>query len=324
MSKELFVSNLSSDEMIGEEFEESFLLKDIKLSKNLSNQWANLVLFDKTGEIPGIIFGEDAVNAVALKGRIVKVRGLADLYNGGVRVKCKNILPTTEELAEDYVPSLPEEMSADLIARLNALVGSVTEKNLSVLLRSVFSCYISRFKMLPGGARHHVFAGGLLAHSVETAETTDLICRQQSDYYGTAGFADRDLAVTAALLHDFGKVTEFKNFPFGEYTDVALYSDPANRGVQMLQSVIVTIIRKYPDTAAEWNKLFPLLTNVVLCCHNTGARTRRIETRIVMLADKMSADTDAFNYEVSKHNAENPEEEGAFYSRYFGCKIVGG
>lgn len=324
MSKELFVSQLSSDEMIGEEFEECFLLKDIKLSKNLSKQWANLVLFDKTGELSGIIFGEDAVNAVVLKGQIVKVRGLADVYNGSVRVKCKNIIATNQEVAEDYVPSLPCEKSAELEQRLNNLIDSVADKNLNVLLRSVFTAYMSRFRMLPGGTRHHVFAGGLLAHSVETAETTDLICRQQSDYYGTANLADRDLAVAGALLHDFGKVTEYKNFPFGEYTDVALYSDPANRGVQMLQQVIGCIIRQYPDVAADWKKLFPLLTNIMLCCHNTGARTRRIETRIVLLADKMSADTDAFSFEVSKHNAENPEDDGAFYSRYFGCKIVGG
>ena len=322
--KELFVSQLVSEEMLGEEFEDSFLLKDIKLSRNLSNQWANVRLFDKTGEIPGIIFGEDAVNAVQLKGSIVKVRGLADLFNGEVRVKIKNMLPSSEELAEDYVPSLPKEKASELEGRLNALIGSVCDRNLNVLLRSVFTAYIGRFKMLPGGARHHVFAGGLLAHTVETAETTDLICRQQSDYYGMAVLADRDLAVAGALLHDFGKVTEYKKFPFGEYTEVALYSDPANRGSQMLSQVIQAIIRQYPETTAEWNRLFPLLTNVMLCCHNTGARTRRLETRIVMLTDKMSADTDAFSYEVSQHTKENPEDDGAFYSRYFGCKIVGG
>ena len=322
--KELFVSQLSSEKMLGEEFEDSFLLKDIKLSRNLSNQWANVKLFDKTGEIMGIIFGEDAVNAVQLKGTIVKVRGLADLFNGEVRVRIKNMFPLSEEPAEDYVPSLPQEKASELEERLKALIGSVCDRNLNVLLRSVFTAYIGRFKMLPGGARHHVFAGGLLAHTVEAAETADLICSQQSDYYGLSTPADRDLVVTGALLHDFGKVTEYKKFPFGEYTEAALYSDPANRGSQMLSQVIHAIIRQYPETVAEWNRMFPLLTNMMLCCHNTGARTRRLETRIVMLADKISADTDAFSYEVSQHNRENPEDDGAFYSRYFGCRIVGG
>lgn len=71
-------------------------------------------------------------------------------------------------------------------------------------INSVFDepSVLRRFLAVPGSCRHHhAHEGGCLAHSVEVAELSSALAMR----YGL----DRDLLVTAALIHDGGKALEY-------------------------------------------------------------------------------------------------------------------
>ena len=59
---------------------------------------------------------------------------------------------------------------------------------------------------------HHSFVGGLLEHTVSVTRFAAFI----ADAYPAI---NRDLLITAALLHDIGKTKELSFFPMNEYTD---------------------------------------------------------------------------------------------------------
>lgn len=325
MMKDVYVSSLQQ-EMLGEEFESLFLLKDAKLSKNVSTTWCNLILFDKTGEIPGICFGEDAVNAEKLKGKIVFVRGMAAPHNGSMQVKIKSLrLSEQKPDLSDFVPGLTEEQKNALWNRLCVLIEGITDNCLKTLLNAVFQSYGKAYLSLPGGYRHHMFAGGLLAHTVEVAELTDLICRQKGAWYPGATSVDREIAVAGALLHDIGKCLEFKPFPFGEKREDAPYLNYKVRGSFMVSQVIMNVASAYPQGSAEvkrFRELMPILSNEAFTCHRKNEEPPRDkESRTIRNADLVSADSDACDYEESKLLAERPEG-GFFYSQYFGCNML--
>jgi 3'-5' exoribonuclease len=59
---------------------------------------------------------------------------------------------------------------------------------------------------------HHNYLGGLLEHSLSVAQLCDMLSKQYP-------FADRDVLVASALLHDIGKLKELSDFPAIDYTD---------------------------------------------------------------------------------------------------------
>ena len=59
---------------------------------------------------------------------------------------------------------------------------------------------------------HHSFIGGLLHHSLFVARTCEFLAKQYPKL-------NRDLLVTAAILHDVGKLKEISDFPENDYTD---------------------------------------------------------------------------------------------------------
>lgn len=325
--KDYYISTIKKE--LGDEFESTFLLKDIKVSKSLTTTWANCLLFDRTGEIPGVIFGEDAVQAEKLKGKIVYVRGMAKPNNGGLQIRIKTLRENdaTADIS-DFVPGITQEQRADLFKRLNVLIGGVKDRVLNQLLRAVFGAYGKVYAGLPGGYRHHVFAGGLLAHTVEVAELTDIICRQKGGWYNGQATVDRELAVTGALLHDLGKCMEFKPFPFGEKRDDAPFLNYKIRGSFLVSQIIMNLAAQLPESenkAKDIERLkaiMPLLSNMALNCHKRNDEPPRTkEGRIVQNADVVSADSDAYDFEEESFTQEKPEG-GFFYSRYFGCNML--
>ena len=59
---------------------------------------------------------------------------------------------------------------------------------------------------------HQAYVGGLVNHTLHVAQ----VCEFYSQMYPTL---NRDLLITAALLHDIGKTVELSEFPANDYTD---------------------------------------------------------------------------------------------------------
>ncbi|MBR5765287.1 MAG: HD domain-containing protein, partial [Lachnospiraceae bacterium] len=59
---------------------------------------------------------------------------------------------------------------------------------------------------------HHGFVGGLLEHTLSVVKLCDFYTKRYKKL-------NRDLLLSAAMLHDIGKVKELSTFPENDYTD---------------------------------------------------------------------------------------------------------
>lgn len=98
---------------------------------------------------------------------------------------------------------------AELEARFRALVDRIEHPGCRLYLRRFFetACPWSDFRTAPAATdNHHNYIHGLLEHSVEVAE----IAVEAAEKPGIRDHVNRDLLITAALIHDAGKVDEYQ------------------------------------------------------------------------------------------------------------------
>jgi|GEM_PF-54978 uncharacterized domain HDIG len=153
---------------------------------------------------------------------VVRISGRVDdseRYGGELTVEGVTTLDDDEAAAldpEDFTGPLPPD-HALLVAGLDRLIGSVADPHLAALLAETLGPdgrLRDRFLTAVAAKRnHHAYRGGLLRHSLEVAEIALHAARPFPE-------VRRDLVLTAALLHDVGKLWEMEhNWRQGEYTD---------------------------------------------------------------------------------------------------------
>jgi 3'-5' exoribonuclease len=97
------------------------------------------------------------------------------------------------------------------LVELSQVIDSLRRPWLAALARAALASegVAARLADAPAGrTRHHAFPGGLLAHTLEVARLCDAACRGLPEL-------DRDLLVVAAILHDLGKVWQYRFAPGG-------------------------------------------------------------------------------------------------------------
>lgn len=92
-----------------------------------------------------------------------------------------------------------------MYTRLRTIIAGVEQPMLKQLLMHIFvenKTFAAKFVRHPGAVKnHHAYIGGLLQHTLEVAENALAYC-------GHNARINKDLLVSAALIHDIGKVRE--------------------------------------------------------------------------------------------------------------------
>lgn len=171
---------------------------------------------DCTGEVAGKWFSPPAdIQSQLKEAQLVRVSGQvdgSDSYRGELKIQALEVAALPDDLTP-FLPPLPRDHRAHL-ARFGDLVRSVNHPHLKALLKEVFGEQrMSRFCIAPAAAKmHHAYRGGLLEHCGEVA----VLCDRNA---ATLPHLNRDLLVTAALLHDIGKLEEMEcDLSAGTYT----------------------------------------------------------------------------------------------------------
>lgn len=247
----------------------------------------SLKLRDCTGEVAAKLWNapEDILTQIG-GSKLVKVCGFVERggkYNGDFRL----LGITPHEAPADLTPflmPLPGDFKSHK-ARFFELIRAVKSPHLHALLKEIFrvdGAYLERFCDAPAAkSMHHAHRGGLLEHSGEVA----LLCDKNAS---VLPYLDRDLLVTAALLHDIGKLEEMESgLNAGQYTHAGELV-----GHVVLGTCIVA-------SAAEKIEGFPAklkheLMHLILSHHGEpefGAARRPMcaEALILSLCDLMSA-----------------------------------
>ena len=191
--------------------------KSTAMTKN-GKPYDNVVLQDKTGTMDGKIWDVGSLGIADFDALdYIDVVGDVTTFNGALQVSIKRVRVAEEGEYDpaDYLP-VSSRNNDEMYKELLSMIAAIDNHYLKALLEEFFvkdEAFVKAFrKSSAAKAVHHSFVGGLMEHTLSVAN----LCRVYADRYP---MLKKDLLVTAALLHDVGKVKEFSSFPENDYTD---------------------------------------------------------------------------------------------------------
>jgi 3'-5' exoribonuclease len=193
----------------GATVDDVFYLREVKLGKARTGSfYLALKLSDRTGAIEGRVWRDAEALAPRLASdTFIRVCGTAENYRQRLQlnIRCVETADAAGVDQSDFVPGSYRN-DEELRGYLNYFLTEVFDPDYSRLLESFFGdeAFMERFSRAPGDARtHHAYLGGLIEHTISVATLCQHVTVQHPRLNG-------DLLITAALLHDIGKVEEFR------------------------------------------------------------------------------------------------------------------
>ncbi len=275
---------------IGQAIDDLFAIssREIRTSRN-GDAYVVLEMTDRSGRIRGVLFKPSASEIAVPVGAVVRAQGVVTRYRGQSRVSLKHIAPEDSYHAGDLMLA-GEQDPSELKRRMKALITSVSDRRLRSVLSAVFGDqgFRVRFEQCPGAqSYHHAYLGGLLEHTVSVAA----ICASAAALYPDV---DRDLLVSAALLHDVGKVDEYSWSTTIEYSDAGRLLGHVVLGEQRVRECVLSRVPDFPQ------QLLLRLSHAILSHHGElewGApkRPSTLEALLLHHADNMDAKVTGFS-----------------------------
>lgn len=207
---------------VGSQFSGYYVVEFVEIKKHRTGEpFLRLVLSDKTGTFNALWWKppKDADLTQFRKGDVVFVSGTVEEFQGNFQPKLKEVRKAKEE---EYDPSkficesrYPlQEQFEELLLKID----SIKNPYLKELLERFFydDEFVELFLRAPGGKTiHHSCIGGLLEHTLAVVEICETVAKRFKSL-------DRDLLISAAILHDIGKVHEYSVGISIERTDEGL------------------------------------------------------------------------------------------------------
>jgi 3'-5' exoribonuclease len=201
--KKAFVTELSTEQSVT-----TFFLVHEKEIRNTreGKQYLRMELGDKSGTVEARIW--DAFEAIAKdinRDDFVKVAARVEIYRNKPQLVLQQVRRATPEEIDlaDFLPHTKENVD-EMWSKLLAYANGIENFWLNKLVLSIFNDpkNAERFKRAPAAkVMHHAFIGGLLEHVVGLCG----LAKQIVAHYPELNV---DLLLTAAMLHDVGKLDE--------------------------------------------------------------------------------------------------------------------
>lgn len=264
--------------------------KSVAVTKT-GKEYENVILQDKTGQLDAKIWDPAAAGICDFEALdYVEVTGIVTSFNGMLQLKIERARKVREGEYDpaDYLPTTKKDIEA-MYKELVAFIQSVKNTYFNKLLNLFYvddAELAARFKTASAAkSLHHGFIGGLLEHSLSVAKLCDYMA-------GAYPVLNRDLLLTAALLHDIGKLKEISAFPINDYTDEGNLLGHIVMGSEMIHER-VRLIEGFPA------KLENELKHCILSHHGklefgSPKKPALIEALALSYADDLDAKMETF------------------------------
>ena len=229
-----------------------------KRKDSKGNDYVDMTLTDRTGEINCKIWNWDPEAEAPEAGTPVKVRGLIQEYNGRLQLRVEKWRPATDADPVDMnslvpcAPRKPEEMMQEIRETIDAFEN----EDLRKLAQGMLEIAGDRLAWFPAAQRmHHAERSGLLHH------TTDML-RLARNLLEVYPWLNRDLLLAGVIIHDLGKIEEMKSDRTGNVTDYT-------RDGQLLGHLVrgITNLNRVAETAGVTGESVVLLEHMLLSHH---------------------------------------------------------
>ncbi len=262
-----------------------------RFKKEGGEAYWSLELGDASGRIFASLWDEQGFCAEQYPdGTPVKVRGTVVERNGRLYLNIEKIRPAAD--TDDISPAELVPLCAEPLDRLlrcfEETIDEVKEPHLRELLRRIVDepSVRERLTQAPAGKLwHHCCIGGLLVHTLNVVR----LARAAAEIYPRT---DLDLLTAGALLHDIGKLFEYRWERFIDYSDDGRLEGHIAIGFHIVASCI-DAMSGFPD------ELRRRLLHLILAhhgCREQGSPTVPMtrEAFILSRADDLDAQLGAF------------------------------
>ncbi|MDO4976355.1 MAG: HD domain-containing protein [Eubacteriales bacterium] len=299
----------------GDNVAEIYLCKVKNIAKTKAGKtYYSMILQDKTGVIDTKIW--ELNNGIENFEQMdyVRIDGNVTSFQGSLQLNVRRLRRAKEgEYApENYIPC-----SSKNIDEMYRELSNYVNKTQNIYLRQLLIAFFgdkdiaARFKAHSAAKRvHHGFMGGLLEHTLSVTKLCEFYCTLYPAL-------NKDLLITAALLHDIGKLDELSNFPENDYTDQGQLLGHIVMGTMMIHEKIQKI-NGFPQ------KLAHELEHCILAHHGelefgSPKKPALIEAMALNFADNTDAKIETFMEALAEENHQSGEWRG--YNKLFDSNI---
>ncbi len=149
------------------------------------------------------ILWEETLNR--LDSKLFRSNNHIRIVSGTYNEKYNNCLVSDIALVQEAKVGLNEAQREELFNGIMSYVNKITDKKLSEFVSSLLFEYEEAFKITPAAKlMHHNYVGGLLEHTFECLEFANVVLTKCNNKINP------DIVYAACILHDFGKIFEYK------------------------------------------------------------------------------------------------------------------
>ena len=273
-----------------------FCKQKIVATTKAGKTYYSLILQDKTGSIDGKIWElNNGIEHFETKD-FIKIDGMVTSFNNSLQMNIKKVRRANEGEFEpsDFMPTTEKNVD-EMYSEMTSMIDSIEEEHMKQLLRSFYvddADLVRKFKNHSAAkAIHHGFIGGLLQHTLAVAKICDF-------YAANYPIINRDLIISAALLHDIGKLDELSPFPENDYTDDGNLIGHITLGAMMVRDRI----KEIPEFPEELGKE---LIHCILAHHGelefgSPKKPSIVEAYVLAFADNTDAKIETFIEALNK------------------------
>jgi 3'-5' exoribonuclease len=176
-----------------------------RLKTRTGSPYLALELRDRTGTLPARAFrNADALAGRFERGDVVRVRGRVERFRDELVLELADISRADDVDPGRFLPTAYRDLD-ELDGFLEHLAGEVYDRGYAQLLSELLgdASLRAQWRRAPcSRTGHHAYLGGLLEHTVAVTTLAHETCQLHPGL-------NSDLLLTAALVHDIGRVREF-------------------------------------------------------------------------------------------------------------------
>lgn len=234
--KKQFISDLKPGDVV----DDVFVLSEKNIAqKKDGNNYLNVTLADKTGNIKGVIWDNvDQIIADISSGDFVHAYGNVNEYKGMPQLVIRKMAPCPADVVDpaEFLPATGRNIDG-MFERLLKLSATLENTYLKALLNAFWNDpeFVRQFKTAPAAKKmHHAYIGGLLEHTLSMASLADKVAAHYSG-------VNRDLLIAGAILHDIGKTKELEYQNKIDYSDQGRLLSHIIIGIEMVEEKLARI-----------------------------------------------------------------------------------
>ena len=270
--------------------------KAATLTTKNGKEYMSLTLMDKTANTDAKIWEPNSEGIGDFSEMdYIHVTGDVTVFNSAIQVNIRRLRRADdgEYDPSDYLPMSPYDNDG-MYNQLRNVIDTVKNPYLNELLKSFFvnnTDFVSVFRKCSAAKTvHHGFVGGLMQHTLAVTRLWKFYTKAYTAF-------DHDLLISAAMLHDIGKVRELSEFPENDYTDDGQLLGHIYMGAEMIAERAAGIEGFPPRLLSE-------LQHCVLAHHGelefgSPKTPELIEAFALHLADNTDAKLETFTEAVS-------------------------